>query len=166
MFANIGDVIGLLEEMQEYFIAQMQNQKGKSNIPLLFEHSLEMNQRMVLIDFRHLKQVLNKLIGNAIKFTDEGSILLKCELKSEKEFLFTVSDTGCGIPDVKKSVVFSPFRQADETVLSKKTGGSGLGLSIAKGLVELMGGKIWFESTAGKGSIFSFTIPFQTVGKL
>lgn len=165
LFENIGDVVSLLEEMQEYFIAQMKNQKGKSDIPLLFEHSLELDQRMVLIDFRHLKQVLNKLIGNAIKFTDEGSILIRCDLKSDNEILFSVRDTGCGIPEVKKSVVFSPFRQADETVLSRKTGGSGLGLSIAKGLVELMGGKIWFESSEGKGSIFSFTIPFQTAGK-
>ena len=98
------------------------------------------------------------MIGNAIKFTDKGSIELFIKRKSETELLFEVSDTGCGIPVSKKDVVFNPFRQAEENSLNRKTGGAGIGLSIAKGLVELMSGQLWFESEEGKGSRFYFTI--------
>ncbi len=142
----------------EYHAAQLKNQNKKKDIKMHFHSELEDGDSFLKTDFRHLKQILNKLIGNAIKFTDKGSIELFIKRKSETELLFEVRDTGCGIPVSKKDVVFNPFRQAEENSLNRKTGGSGLGLSIAKGLVELMSGQLWFESEEGKGSRFYFTI--------
>ncbi|WP_338091177.1 response regulator [Pelotomaculum isophthalicicum] len=118
-----------------------------------------------------LRQIIINLIGNAIKFTDKGEVLLKVELADKQppfstgqdmrecRLLFTVSDTGIGIPPEKLDVIFEWFTQADSST-TRKYGGTGLGLTIAKRLVELMGGRIWVESEVGKGSTFYFTIRF------
>ncbi|MCG9969046.1 PAS domain S-box protein [Pelotomaculum terephthalicicum JT] len=118
-----------------------------------------------------LRQIIINLIGNAIKFTDEGEVLLKVALADnqppistgsdgrECRLLFTVSDTGIGISPEKLDVIFEWFTQADSST-TRKYGGTGLGLTIAKRLVELMGGRIWVESEVGKGSTFYFTICF------
>jgi len=154
-----GDIRAMLEELTQYFAAHIKNLKGKENIRLGFKNYLKDDEVIVSTDFRHLKQVVNKLISNAVKFTSEGTIELELKKHYSKELIVSVKDTGCGIPLDKREVVFSPFRQADENSLNRKTGGSGLGLSIAKGLVELMQGRIWFESEEGKGSTFYFTVP-------
>jgi signal transduction histidine kinase len=153
------DVIKLLEDLIEYYKAQLTTQQSRENLVIGLNHSLNPDERLIKVDFRHLKQILSKLLGNAIKFTDHGSVIINVQKQSANELLFTVKDTGIGIPTAKQAVVFDPFRQADETLLHKKTGGNGLGLSIAKGLVQLMKGKIWFDSTEGEGSTFYFTIP-------
>jgi len=118
-----------------------------------------------------LRQIIINLIGNAIKFTDEGEVLLKVALADnqppistgsdgrECRLLFTISDTGIGISPEKLDVIFEWFTQADSST-TRKYGGTGLGLTIAKRLVELMGGRIWVESEVGKGSTFYFTIRF------
>jgi signal transduction histidine kinase len=111
----------------------------------------------VRADFERTMQVLHNLISNSIKFTTQGMISL--HVNREGEFIkFTIKDTGQGIPDENKSVLFSRFYQVDSQ-MTRKVGGSGLGLSICKGLVEGMGGKVWFDSELGKGSTFCFTIP-------
>jgi two-component system sensor histidine kinase/response regulator len=111
------------------------------------------------------------LIGNSIKFTDEGEIILNVRLakqeelqyevdkKDEVSLLFSVKDTGVGIPKEKQKAIFDSFKQADSST-TRKFGGTGLGLSISKRLVELMGGKMWVESEEGKGSEFFFTVRF------
>jgi len=109
-----------------------------------------------------LKQILNNLISNAIKFTQNGEIILGCSVK-DRELLFYVKDTGIGIPDDFKSVIFERFRQV-ELEKNRQYGGTGLGLSICKALVELLGGKIWLESEEDKGSCFFFTIPYNPSG--
>ncbi|KAG0007783.1 histidine kinase osmosensor [Entomortierella chlamydospora] len=112
-----------------------------------------------------LRQVITNLIGNAIKFTTEGSVVLDCVCKNKTdvgvELQFCVSDTGIGIQSDKIEVVFDTFCQADGST-TRKYGGTGLGLSISKRLVTLMGGDLWVNSTFGKGSQFFFTVRFNT----
>jgi signal transduction histidine kinase len=111
-------------------------------------------------DDRRLNQVLLNLVGNAIKFTETGEVDI--EVKTlDNGFLVVVSDTGPGIPPTDQAKIFEEFHQVDNTSTRKK-GGTGLGLSISKRIVEMHGGRIWVDSTPGKGSIFSFTIPFRT----
>ncbi|MFC1508885.1 ATP-binding protein [Candidatus Omnitrophota bacterium] len=111
-----------------------------------------------------LQRVIINLIGNAVKFTEKGVISLLIENEPDGSgaghLRFSVSDTGVGIPDEKLGLIFERFTQADSSV-TRKYGGTGLGLSISKKMVELMGGKIWVESTVGHGSSFIFCIPFD-----
>ncbi|WP_321309630.1 PAS domain S-box protein [Marinifilum fragile] len=109
-----------------------------------------------------LLQVLNNLIRNAIKFTIEGEIIIGCESLKDS-FLFYVQDTGIGISPEHQKIIFSRFRQI-ENHLTRQHGGIGLGLSISKEIVELLGGELWVESDVGQGSKFSFTIPNQMEG--
>lgn len=152
------NVNSVVQSIIDYHHAQLKNQKNRKDLHMSFVSGLNDGDALIQTDFRHLKQILNKLIGNAIKFTDSGKVEVRLTRKPGGELLFEVSDTGCGIPLSKKDVVFNPFRQVDENSLNRKTGGSGLGLSIAKGLVELMSGQLWFESEEGKGSRFYFTL--------
>jgi PAS domain S-box-containing protein len=117
----------------------------------------------VVGDQMRLRQVLINLTGNAVKFTDGGKVEVKVTADSttsvgERVLTFAVTDTGIGIPDDKKELLFQAFSQVDPS-LSRKFGGTGLGLAISSEIVELMGGKISFVSEGGKGSTFSFTIP-------
>ena len=109
-----------------------------------------------------LRQVLINLVGNAIKFTEHGEIVVRVEKLSEAaektDVHFSVSDTGIGIPPEKLNSVFEPFVQADSSS-TRRFGGTGLGLSICKQLVGLMGGRVWAESEVGRGSTFHFTAP-------
>jgi PAS domain S-box-containing protein len=116
-------------------------------------------------DSSRLRQVLTNLVGNALKFTRHGEVSLKAWL-DEKDgassiLHFVVSDTGIGIPTEKQKVIFESFAQAD-TSTTREFGGSGLGLTISRRLVEMMGGKIWVESQVGQGSRFHFTIRVNT----
>jgi GAF domain-containing protein/anti-sigma regulatory factor (Ser/Thr protein kinase) len=110
-------------------------------------------------DERRLAQVLLNLVGNAIKFTDAGSVRIAAH-RSSDAFVVAVTDTGPGIAEVDRQRIFEEFQQADSSSTRKK-GGTGLGLSIAKRIVELHGGRIWVESAVGRGSTFSFRIPVR-----
>ena len=116
-------------------------------------------------DPTRLRQVLINLLGNAIKFTESGEVALRVAPDAGSSvptaLRFTVSDTGIGIPSEKLGQVFEPFTQANSST-TRRFGGSGLGLTISKRLVELMGGRIWAESTVGKGSVFAFAVPFES----
>ena len=115
-------------------------------------------------DPTRLRQVLLNLLGNAVKFTDSGEVALRVTQAADSSIpgalRFTISDTGIGIPGEKLGAVFERFTQADSST-TRRYGGSGLGLTISKRLVELMGGRIWVESGVGKGSVFSFAVPFE-----
>lgn len=115
-------------------------------------------------DVMRLRQVLTNLVGNAIKFTAEGEVVVRvaAEEASEKDVVlhFTVSDTGIGIPKEKLGTIFEAFEQAD-TSTTRQFGGTGLGLTIVTRLVQAMGGRIWVESMAGRGSDFHFTARYE-----
>jgi PAS domain S-box-containing protein len=115
-------------------------------------------------DPTRLRQVLLNLLGNAIKFTESGKVALRVALEADSSVAsilrFTISDTGIGIAGEKLGAVFERFTQADSST-TRRYGGSGLGLTISKRLVELMGGSIRVESGVGTGSVFSFTVPLE-----
>ncbi|MEM6347370.1 MAG: response regulator [Bacteroidota bacterium] len=114
-------------------------------------------------DITRLRQILVNLVGNAIKFTETGEILILVEQKeiAGKSMLeFAVKDTGIGIPEDRLNRLFKSFSQVDAST-TRKYGGTGLGLAISKKLTELMGGQIWVESVEGKGTTFFFTIPCE-----
>src|SRR4029453_3887785 len=118
--------------------------------------------RIVRGDEGRIRQVLLNLAGNAVKFTSSGHVLIRCDAASiandgERDYTFTVSDTGIGIDQGQLARLFEPFTQADGTT-SRQFGGAGLGLSISRQLVELMGAEMHVDSALGQGSTFDFTL--------
>ena len=104
-----------------------------------------------------MTQVLINLVGNAIKFTDAGEVVIKATA-SDGSFHLSVRDTGPGISAADQTKLFQEFQQADNAITRKK-GGTGLGLAISKRIIEMHGGRIWVNSIVGQGSTFSFTLP-------
>jgi two-component system sensor histidine kinase/response regulator len=143
-------------------LALRADEKG---LELLCEVSHEISETIVG-DPGRLRQILINLIGNALKFTHEGEVSLKVKADLiEERFTtlhFVVSDTGVGIPPEKLEHIFESFSQAD-TSTTREYGGSGLGLTISRRLIEMMGGKLWVESELGVGSRFHFTVRLGTV---
>ena len=122
--------------------------------------------RSVLGDAVRLRQILVNLLGNAVKFTESGSVVLEIRPAEEAgdapgicRLAMTVTDTGIGIPEDKLEGIFEPFTQADNST-TRKFGGTGLGLGISRQLVSLMGGELWVRSRLGAGSVFGFTLAF------
>lgn len=111
-------------------------------------------------DPTRLRQILINLVGNAVKFTENGSVEITVESSAMNTLLFSIKDNGIGIPKDKQKIIFESFTQAD-SLTTRKYGGTGLGLTICQKLVKIMGGRIWLESTPGKGSIFFFTSRFS-----
>lgn len=137
-----------IEEME------IKAQSKKIDLKLQFDHSLPVN---VKGDPLRLGQVLINLIGNAIKFTRRGWVVVEVKQSEiSNKVHFTVADTGIGIPAHRIETIFEPFTQIDNSI-SRRFGGTGLGTTISKQLVELMGGEIWIESVEGEGSQFHFT---------
>ena len=112
--------------------------------------------RDIETDDARLQQVLINLLINATKFTSQGSIILELRKQSEQELLFSVTDTGCGIPKEKQAAIFRRFEKLNENAQ-----GSGLGLSICQLIIEHIGGKIWIDSDYTGGSRFFFTHPIR-----
>jgi PAS domain S-box-containing protein len=138
---------------------------AKKNVELLYYVEPDV-PKTFLGDTTRLRQVVVNLLGNAIKFTENGEVTLKVncqtidEIKRRYLLQFAIHDTGIGIAEEHKDRLFQAFTQADASS-TRKYGGTGLGLTISRKLTELMGGKIWFESEAGKGSTFFFTVELQ-----
>lgn len=150
---NLQDLLANIQTIMSY------NAREKG-LRLVFPENLASLPTFVKGDDLRLRQILINLIGNAIKFTQTGQVSLSIQEQHGKDehivLHFQVQDTGIGIPDAKKGEIFASFSQADSS-MTREFGGSGLGLAISKQLVEMMGGKIWFESEENKGSIFHFT---------
>ncbi len=110
-------------------------------------------------DPTRLRQILINLVGNGLKFTENGTVDVSVSRESGNTLLFAVKDTGIGIPREKQEIIFESFTQAD-SLTTRKYGGTGLGLTICQKLTKIMGGRIWLESLPGKGSTFFFTYGF------
>src|SRR5437016_3565844 len=126
--------------------------------------ALEMEEGIprVMADGHRLRQVAINLVSNAIKFTDKGGITIRCcEIKQGDMVNVSVNDTGIGISPAALGYIFEAFRQADGST-TRQFGGTGLGLTIARKLIELQGGEVAVESTLGQGSTFSFTLPMAS----
>ena len=149
-------------ELREVFdrcmktLAYRANEKG---LALLYEVSPAVPDHLTG-DWLRLQQVLINLVGNALKFTEQGTVTVKLDLAentpAEAVLHVGVADTGIGIPQDRQSAVFEAFTQADGST-ARSHGGTGLGLTISRRLVEMMGGRIWLESEPGRGSTFHFT---------
>jgi|WetSurMetagenome_2_1015567.scaffolds.fasta_scaffold30752_2 signal transduction histidine kinase len=149
----------LINDLYNKFIVESQRNK------LDFKKEILINEQdfSIFTDGVRLKQVLEELLSNAFSYTFTGSVVLRCELKGNM-IEFCISDTGIGIPENRKAGVFDYSRS--ENSLIKNAKGSGLGLIISKSYIEMMGGRIWFESVEGKGTAFYFTIPYKTDGQV
>ncbi|MCE1253217.1 MAG: PAS domain S-box protein [Anaerolineae bacterium] len=136
-------------------ILPMAQKKG-----LTLTSSLEPSVIEITSDLRRVEQILLNLLNNAVKFTDQGSVSLTGRLQDDEFIRIQIKDSGIGIKNENLQNLFTPFRQID-TGITRQYEGTGLGLSICKKLVELLGGQIWVESEWGKGSTFSFTLPYR-----
>lgn len=148
----------LMDELYTFF---NDNEKYAARPVLLsLTRQFEENKAMIYSDRTRLKQVLNNLISNAYKFTDEGKIEFGYEIIAEKKLRFFIKDTGTGIPESSAEIIFERFRQAENAV-KRSSGGNGLGLTICKGIIEALNGKIWLESELDRGTDFYFEIPYE-----
>jgi signal transduction histidine kinase/Tfp pilus assembly protein PilF len=144
-----------LNQLNEPIIENMAR-KNKPYIDIV-QDMLDSNDLTIIADPVRLQQVLWHVLDNAVKFTREGSIHYGC-LENHNNMIFYVNDTGIGIPDDLKEVVFEKFRQLDESA-KRKYGGTGLGLYYARKIAEMMGGRLWFETKKEGGLIFYFSVP-------
>ncbi len=149
----------IIEYVYDFFLPAA-NKKG---ISLEIEKAFAENQNEVLTDPDLLQDVLVNLVSNAIKYTSKGFVRIRCEYVNGLH-KFAVSDSGIGIPKEKQEKIFDRFYRAHD-YLTDPTEGAGLGLSIARGYVERLGGKLWVESEPDKGTVFYFTIPFKLESK-
>jgi len=131
----------------------------KSDVKVHIKLGVLEDKFTVLTDAKRLSQVVDHLLSNAIKFTSQGFVELGYTFKDANNLLFYVIDTGVGLTSREKNIIFSPFRQADDSI-TRGFSGMGLGLAISKHIVERLGGEIWVESTKSQGSTFYFTIPY------
>ncbi|MBQ9212498.1 MAG: response regulator, partial [Bacteroidales bacterium] len=147
--------------MNEILLSQNQiNDMNNKPFELRMQKAVEGDDFTIETDVFRLKQILNNLIGNAMKFTEEGYIEFGYKFNTPEELLFYVKDTGVGMPQDKLDVIFTRFGQIDRKD-NKNQSGTGLGLTISKKLTELLGGKMWVESEEGIGSTFFFTLPYD-----
>lgn len=142
----------LFKDIQQSFNLPEYNK----DVDLIIEQNLS-EEEMIKTDYDKLRQIFTNLISNAFKYTETGKITFGCKTNN-KTIEFFVNDTGIGIPEKEKNLVFDRFYRGSN-VNESKTRGTGLGLSIVKELVDLLGGKIWVESTIGIGTSFYFIIP-------
>jgi len=152
---------------EDLLLEEIIEEVSNTATPLALEKGLSFNVKrncntrfIINTDRGRVTQVLINLIGNAIKFTQKGKIELSVSFNQEKMLLFSISDTGIGISEEDKKIIFEEFRQIDGTT-TRKYSGTGLGLAISRKILDLLGGKIWVASIEGEGSVFSFTIPVK-----
>ena len=151
----------LMNELLIFFEVYLQS-VGKEHLRLILDKSSFIDRCIIHVDPVRLRQVLNNLISNAIKFTEKGHIRFGYRQSAPNQLEFVVEDTGIGLLPEQQDIIFERFRQAEDG-LNRKYEGSGLGLTISRGLVQMLGGEIWVESTKGVGSFFYFTIMYSPV---
>jgi len=159
IFSSETDINEQLEFISDLFRPEVE-EKG---IKLIVKKSLPDKDALVKTDREKIFAILTNLVKNAIKFTHKGYIEIGYVQKGNL-LEFFVKDTGTGIRREQQDLIFERFRQGSES-LSRSYEGTGLGLSISKAYVELLGGRIWVESEPGKGSVFYFTVPYNSETK-
>jgi len=152
-------VNAILNELKSYYLKQLKKYDHK-NIEIKVNNSVDDESFAIISDPLRFKQIMNNLIGNALKFTESGFIEFGYELDEPDNITFYVKDTGIGLARDKMSLIFERFRQGEESS-TKEYGGAGLGLTISKRLVEMLGGDLWVESVLNEGSTFYFNLPLR-----
>ncbi len=152
-------IMTLFEDLEESFFKELMKRE-KEDVRLRCE-APEGNIQ-VWSDYLRVKQVLSNLLSNAVKFTSEGEIILRCK-KTPRELIFSVSDTGTGIPEEDQLQIFQRFTSFNYSGLN--TEGSGIGLSISEKIIDRLDGNIWFKSKVGEGSTFFVSIPYHKSNK-
>lgn len=154
-------IVQLNPIVNEIYISQYQiNDMKNKPFELRMQKAVESDDFNINTDPFRLKQILNNLIGNAMKFTTKGFIEFGYKFSGPDKLLFYVKDTGVGMPQDKLDVIFKRFGQIEQKDDKNQTG-TGLGLTISKKLAELLGGEMWVESVEGEGSTFFFTLPYD-----
>ena len=165
------DAVRIEDFVEEILCLVAASKLGQRPLNLCLEFA-QGTPQVVFTDATRLQQILLNLLGNAIKFTPRGDIIVRVSAQANEPtadgrprstFLFSVEDTGIGVPTDRVDQLFQSFSQVD-TSTTRKYGGTGLGLAISRRLAEMLGGKIWVESEVGRGSTFSFTI-VGTIGE-
>lgn len=159
------DLLEILKEIDATY-QEINYRQNKEKVSLVWDQKQSPEVSFINSDPHRLKQVLSNLIGNAIKYTEQGIVNFGYKIlddvnleKTQKKIQFYVKDTGLGISTDKINIIFDRFRQADDSH-TRIFGGTGLGLAISKNIAKLLGGDIHAVSTVGKGSVFYFTLPF------
>jgi signal transduction histidine kinase/PAS domain-containing protein len=153
-----------INEQIEFIYTFFKPEVIHKGLKIFIKNFLPANEVIVKTDKEKVYAILTNLVKNAIKFTNEGTIEIGYE-KKDKYLEFFVKDSGVGIRQAQVNIIFERFRQGSES-LSRNYEGAGLGLSISKAYVEMLGGEIWVESVVGKGSIFYFTLPYNMGNKV
>lgn len=156
---DLGQLLDKVYETHE----ENKKRNEKQHIELKLNGDNIEEQLTIKTDPHRLSQILNNLIGNAIKFTEHGYIRFGYLNVNDNLLQFYVKDTGIGIPENELAHIFDRFRRVEND--EKLYSGTGLGLTISKSIVELLGGKIWLESTEDVGTIFYFTLPYEKISK-
>ena len=152
----------LLLELEDTFSLRLNTYKNKVNISLDLKLPSEIRDMELNTDRMRLYQIISNLLDNALKFTECGSIEFGIEKMESNTIFFYVKDTGIGIKPENTEIIFNRFRQVEDS-FTRRFGGVGIGLSISRSLIELLGGNIWVESVPDKGSIFRFTHPVNEI---
>lgn len=149
----------LMDDLLNHYISE--RNAGEKNVQITVSKDVDDARFSIYTDATRIRQILYNLLNNALKFTKEGTIDFGYKIRKD-DIEFYVKDTGIGLNKAEQDIIFERFRQSDDA-LTRKYGGSGLGLSISKGIIENLKGKIWVESEKFVGSTFFFTIPLLAV---
>ena len=154
-----------IKDLLESSLVMIKEKALAHRISLNTEIAKELDNLLITADERKVKQIIFNLLSNAAKFTPDGGTISMSGVKTEKELLISVTDTGIGIEKNEQEKIFGGFYQV-ASALSNKTPGTGLGLPLTRSMVEMHGGKLWVESEGlGKGSRFTFTLPLSNPAK-
>jgi len=151
------NILSVLEECHHWILNRIEKRK-KKNITIILERNLPAEYNLIKSDGYKLKQIINCLLDNSLKFTHSGRIRFGASVDIDRKILFFIEDTGIGIDTALKDHIFNKFRQGEESS-TRRYGGTGLGLPIVKGLINLLGGDVWYDSKVKQGTTFFFNIP-------
>lgn len=149
----------VIGELEFFFERECEKMGKKGKLKFIINPDLK-NEFLIKSDRQKIKRVLENLIQNAIKYTSEGSIRVNVEIRQDNFIEFCISDTGKGIKPEDQEIIFDIYKKVDDRI-AQNYGGTGLGLTISKGIVRSLGGKMWVQSEIGKGSEFFFTVPLK-----